>query len=59
MLINRELIHTLSTKFSELYTFYLLKIVLATCYNFLTSKHDTDLFQIIRSVKMAFNHKRI
>ena len=59
MLINHEVIHTLSTKFSELYTFCFLKTVLTACYNAFTSKQGTDLFRIIRSVKMAFIQKRI
>lgn len=59
MLINHEVIHSLSTKFSELYTFCLLKTVLTACYNVFTSKHDTDLFQIIQGAKMAFIQERI
>ncbi len=59
MLISSQVFHTLSTKFLGLYTFCLLKTVLTACYNVFTSKHDTDLFQIIQSVKMAFVQKRI
>ena len=54
MWISTYIFHTLSTKFPELCTFYLLKIIIAACYTFLTSKHGTDLFQIIQSVKIAF-----
>ena len=59
MLTNSKVIHILSTKFSELCTFCFLKKVLTTCYDFFTSKHGTDLFQIIHSVKIAFVQKRI
>ena len=36
---------------------YLLKIIFIICYNLHASKHGTDLFQIIQSVKMAFTSK--